>query len=126
MLRRFAAATAVAAPTVGIATSIVLVSSPVPLERFAPLLALWCVAAAFWGVWAMVAPQAWVPQRLPAWGAIVGVLAAMLAMFVLDVPARIAGTPVAASYRAFGAVALTGLYYLLWTLVRHVYRALGG
>ena len=126
MFRRFAAATSVAAPTVGIATCVVLLVPRVPLERFAPVLALWCVVAAVWGVWAMLAPQAWVPDRLPVWGAILGVPAATFAMLVLDLPSRMRGAPVAVSFRLLAVVVLVLFYYLLWMLVRRAYRALAG
>lgn len=124
MFRRFAAATAVAAPTVGIATGIVLLLPGVPLERFTPVLALWCVVAAVWGVWAMLTPQAWVPHRLPLWGAILGVLVGNLVMLVLDLPSRVRGVPVPVGYRTLGVVMLVLFYYLLWVLVRRAYRAL--
>jgi hypothetical protein len=124
MFRRFASATAVAAPAVGIATCVVLVVPRVPLERFAPVLALWCVVAGVWGVWAMLTPRSWVPQRLPVWGAILGALAATLAMFVLDLPSRMLSAPVSVGFRGLGVVALVLFYYLLWMLVRRAYRAL--
>ena len=124
MFSRFAAAIAVAATAVCVASVVVLVIPGVPLERFAPLLALWCVVPLVWGLWAMLAPQAWVPERLPLWGAILGVLAGGLAMFVLDLPSRVRGVAVPVGYRALGVLLLVFFYYLLWMLVRLAYRAL--
>ena len=128
MFRRFAAATAIAAAALGVATLILLVivlmRPEVPLERFAPVLSLWCLVPVVWGLWAMVAPRAWVPERLPVWGAILGVLPGVLALFVLNLPSRVAGVAVAAGYRALGLLVLVFFYYLLWMLVRASYRAL--
>ncbi len=128
MFHRFAAATAIAAAALAVATLILLVivllRPDVPLERFAPVLSLWCLVPVVWGLWAMVAPRAWVPERLPVWGAILGVLPGVLAMFVLNLPSRVSGVAVAAGYRAVGLVVLVFFYYLLWMLVRASYRAL--
>ena len=126
MFHCFAAATAVAAPVVGVATCILLALPGVPLERLAPLLSLWCVVAALWGVWAMLTPRAWLPERLPAWGAILGVMAGTFAMLVLDLPSRVSGASVPAGWRALGVLLLVLAYYLLWMLVRRAYRALAG
>lgn len=129
MFCRFAAAMAVASAAVAVLTLlvlvIVLVRPGVPLERFAPVLALWCIVPVVWGLWAMVAPRAWVPERLPVWGTLLGVLVGTLAMFVLNLPSRMAGFAVAVGYRALGLVVLACFYYLLWMLVRAGYRALG-
>ncbi|HKZ52299.1 MAG TPA: hypothetical protein VJ085_03365 [Candidatus Acidoferrales bacterium] len=124
MFCRFAAATAVASALVAIADLVVVVVVPVPLEGFAPILALWCMLPLVWGLWAMVAPRAWVPERLPVWGTILGVLAGALAMFALNLPSRMAGVAVPVGYRALGLVLLIFFYYLLWMLVRSGYRAL--
>lgn len=128
MFRRFAAATAIASAALALATLIVLVivlvRPDVPLERFAPVLSLWCIVPLVWGLWAMVAPRAWVPERLPVWGTMLGVLAGAVALFVLNLPSHMAGFAVAAGYRALGLVVLVFFYYLLWMLVRASYRAL--
>lgn len=124
MLRRFAAATATASAVLAVA-SLVVLALPLPLERFSPLLSLWCVAPAVWGLWAMLAPRDWVPGRLPLWGALLGVLAGILAMLVLNLPARLSGLPVPLPYRGGGVALLTVFYYLLWMLVARAHRALG-
>lgn len=123
MLCRFAAATATASMVLAIA-SLVVLALPVPLERFTPLLSLWCVAPAVWGLWAMLAPRDWVPGRLPLWGSLLGVVAGILAMLVLDLPARVRGLPVPLPYRVGGVAVLTVFYYFLWMLVARAYRAL--
>ncbi len=128
MLRRFAAASVVASVVVGVAALavllIVFVVPGVTLEQFAPVLALWCVVQLVWGLWALLTPRAWFPDRLPIWGAILGVVAGSLAMFVLNLPSRMRGEPVPAVLRGVGAAVLVVAYYLLWILVRRVYRAL--
>ena len=128
MLARFAAGSVVASVVVGVAALavllIALVAPEVTLEQFAPVLALWCVVQLVWGLWAMLTPRAWFPDRLPIWGAILGVVAGSLAMFVLNLPSRIREEPVSGVLRGIGAAVLVVVYYLLWILVRRVYRAL--
>ncbi len=51
----------------------------------------WCFVPVVWGLWAMLAPSQWVPNRLPAWGAILGVVAGIMAGPVLNLPLRILG-----------------------------------
>jgi membrane associated rhomboid family serine protease len=64
-------------------------------------------------------------QRLPTWGAILGVIAGLGAAFVLNLPSRILGQAVPAALREVGVVVIVVFYFLLWMLVRAVYRALG-
>jgi hypothetical protein len=124
MFHRFAAATAIASAALGMAALVVLVIPGVPLDRFAPVLLLWCMVPLVWGLWAVLTPSAWVPERLPVWGAILGVLVGALALLVLDLPSRVAGIAVPVGYRILGLVLLVLFYYLLWMLVRLSYRAL--
>lgn len=123
MLRRFAAATATASAVLAFVSLLVLLL-PLPLERFAPVLAVWCVLPAVWGVWAMAAPRDWVPVRLPLWGAILGIAAGVIVLLVLNVPGRVRLLDVPLPYRVAGVVVLTIFYYLLWTVVARIYRAL--
>jgi hypothetical protein len=128
MLLRYAAASVVVTVVLGLAGLAVLlvvsVAPEVTLERFAPVLILWCVVPVVWGLWAMLTPRTWFPERLPLWGAILGVVAASLAMFVANLPSRMRGEPVPAEWRGAGVAVLVVVYYLLWILVRRVYRTL--
>ncbi len=124
MLRRFAAASAVACIALAVASSVILVISGLSPQRFALLLAMWCIAPSVWGLWAMLAPSKWTPERLPVWGAMLGVVAGLMAAFVLDLPSRIAGFHVAVTARFLGLVVLTVFYFILWTFVRTVFKRL--
>ena len=93
-------------------------------ERIYPLTILWCMAPLAWGVWALLAPATWVPQRLPLWGAILGLMAGLLAAYVLNLPSRVLGEPFSVVGRAVAALVLTVFYYVLWMLVRVACRAL--
>ena len=128
MIFRFASATLVASVLIGLAALGVLLTaffSPnITLQQFAPVLAAWCLAPLVWGLWAMLTPRAWFPGRLPVWGAILGFVAALLAAFVVNLPSRVAGETVPAAPRGVGVAVLVVVYYLLWHLVRRVYRAL--
>ncbi len=124
MLRRFVAASAVASVLIAIAALILLVVPGFTIQRFAPVLLVWCCAPFVWGLWLMMAPASIVPEKLPAWGAILGVVAAVMAAFVLDMPARVFGTSFPAVYRWVAVIVMVIFYFLLWMIVRTVYRNL--
>jgi high-affinity Fe2+/Pb2+ permease len=71
------------------------------------------------------APATWVPQRLPIWGAILGLIAGLLAIFILDLLSRISSQAVPLTLRGAAVVIVTVFYYFLWMLVRVAYRSLG-
>ena len=125
MFRRFASASSIVSIGVACAVLVVLLMPPSTQERVRLLTVVWCLVPAVWGLWAMVAPAGWVPQRLPVWGAILGLMAGFLVAFVLDLPSRIAGGAVPAVLRGIALVAIVLVYYLLWMLVRVAYRSLG-
>lgn len=72
----------------------------------------------------MLLPSSWLPQRLPIWGAILGLVVVLLVFFVLNMPLRVFGVVAPAFLRAAGVVLLVVVYYLLWMLVRVAYRSL--
>jgi hypothetical protein len=74
----------------------------------------------------MLSPARWVPQRLPIWGTILGIVAGMMAVFVLNMPSGILGVALSTTARAFAVLVAALFYYLLWTMVRIVYKSLSG
>lgn len=70
----------------------------------------------------MLAPSKWVPNRLPLWGAILGVVAGFFAGFVLNIPSKVFGEVIPASVRGFGALILVIFYAIMWMLVGIAYR----
>ena len=124
MFHRFAAGSSVAAVAIGAAAMIALLIPGLPLERLAFVPLIWCVVPAAWGIWAMLTPRSWLPERLPGWGAILGAIAALLGAFVLNIPARVAQQEVPASLRMWAIPIAAVAYYLLWLLVRAAYRSL--
>jgi uncharacterized membrane protein HdeD (DUF308 family) len=122
MLTRFAAATVVASIAVAIAAVIVLMLPGVTLQQASPLLGMWCIAPCVWGLWAMLAPRSWIPRRLPLLGVILGIVAGLLAAFVLNMPHRVFGVSVSGGLRAVGALLIACFYYLLWMAVSFTYR----
>jgi len=124
MFKRFAAAATTVGAVIGLG-SIAVRFAPLDLSRFYPVVLLWCLLPLVWGVWAMFAPQSWVPGRLPSWGAILGAMVGIFGVFVLDMPARVLGISMPLAARAAALVVVALFYYLLWHLVRIAWLALG-
>ena len=124
MLHRFAAATAVAAVVVMLADlGLPWLLEPGLAARYT-LTSIWTAVPFAWGVWAMLAPRSWVPDRLWLWGAILGLLAAVVAVFLLDVPSLLTGRDTLPWQAALTAAIAIALYSLLWRPVQGVLRAL--
>lgn len=122
MLQRFAAASSVASVIIA-AGALVSLLPP----RWAPadarlLTTAWCFVPLAWGLWAVLAPAGWVPRRLPQWGAILGVIAGIVAGPVLDLPLRLGGLE---DMRWIALVFAPIGYYVVWMLVPAAYRSLG-
>ena len=124
MLRRFLSAAGTAAALIAIPALVMLTIRPLPPERALVPLTLWCFAPAIWGLWAMAAPARWAPRRLPLWGAMLGVIAAVLGILVLDMPSRVLGIPLTSGMRVLSGLLLIAFYYLAWHLVRLAYESL--
>ena len=77
-----------------------------------------------WGVWAMLAPSAWVPARLPHWGALLGLGIGVVVLLVFNAPQRVFYLHFPIEARVGGILLIGGFYYLLWLLVRRVYLAM--
>jgi len=121
MFRRFIAGSAIGAILIAVAALLVLPFAPAAM-RTGLLTRIWCFVPAIWGIWTMLTPQAWLPERLPVWGAILGLLGGITNMFVLNVPARVFQTPISVIGRIVAVVVAVAAYYFLWMLVRATYR----
>lgn len=126
MLARFAAATAVAAAAIALAALVVVLTPGLTFGKIYPITILWCFAPLVWGLWASLTPSAWMPQRLPLWGAILGVIGGSLGAFVLNMPSRLLGEEVSPNLRGVAVLVMALFYYALWMLVRAAYRSLAG
>lgn len=126
MLIRFASGSLVACIATAVASLFTLIFFGLNPQRFALILAIWCAIPCVWGLWAMLSPSGWVPRRLPIWGTILGILAGLMAVFVLNLPTRILGVVLPNAARVL-IVLLAGLfYYVLWSIVSIVYKRLFG
>ena len=123
MFKRFAAASAVASILIALGGLAVLMMPALTLQRIYPLPIIWCFVPLVWGLWALLAPVAWVPQRLPLWGAILGLIAGSLAVFAFNLPSRILGATVPSALRGAAVLLIGVLYYLVWMLVRAAIRS---
>ena len=121
MIHRFAAASAVASVIIACGAFVSLLLPRWPAADARILTTAWCFVPLAWGLWAMLAPARWVPRRLPAWGAILGLVAGIMAGPVLDLPLRLAGLN---GVRWLTIVVGPISYYLLWLLVPIAYRSL--
>ena len=121
MLHRFAAASAVASVIIACGAIVSLLPPRWPAADARILTTAWCFVPLAWGLWAMLAPARWVPRRLPVWGAILGLVAGIIAGPVLDLPLRLAGLR---GVRWMTLVVGPVVYYFLWLLVPVAYRSL--
>ena len=126
MFQRFAAGTAIASIVTAIAAITLSLAPGLRFERIYPITILWCCVPLAWGVWALLTPSAWMPKRLPLWGALLGLFAGSMAAFVLNLPSRFLGEPVSMLVRAIAVLVGTLFYYLMWMLVRGACRWLAG
>lgn len=124
MLRRFAAAASVASILVACAATIIGLLPADVREQAIPVLLAWVCLPAIWGAWATLTPQTWTPDRLPVWGSLLGVLAGLGAVFLVDAPKRLLGFEANLGERIAAVVAFAALYFLLWTVVRKVLLSL--
>ncbi len=119
MMQRFAAASAVASVLIALAAGCLRLI-PVPtLESRYLATSMWCVVPLAWGLWAMLTPKSWLPERLPLWGAILGLIAGLLEVFVLDL---FRGEPL--PLQGIAVLLEIIMYYLLWLPVQRAYQAL--
>jgi hypothetical protein len=126
MFRRFAAASAVAGIAIAVALLAVVLTHTLTVPNAYPLSTLWCFAPLVWGIWAAIAPKSWVPQRLPIWGAILGLFAGLFGMFILNLPHVLFDHELPVGWKLAIVAGLMILYLILWVLVRAGYRAMGG
>ena len=89
MLRRFASGAIIATLAIASAALVVLLAPGITLREASPVLLFWCFAPCLWGLWAMATPQDWVPDRLPLWGAVLGLVGGVFALFILNLPQHI-------------------------------------
>lgn len=124
MLRKFAAGVLVASCMIPIGAVVVFGIRLATGVRYYQMAVMWCTVPLLWGVWAMLIPQSWTPKRIPLWGAILGVLAAILGAVVMNLPARITQLEFGLGLRWFAIVPAACLYYLAWMIVAWVYAKL--
>ena len=121
MFHRFAAASAVGSVIIAAGAVLSLLPPRWPAADARVLTTAWCFVPLAWGLWATLAPARWIPRRLPAWGAILGLVAGLIAGPLLDLPQRLIGLR---GVRWTTLIVGPIFYYLLWLLVPIAYRSL--
>lgn len=124
MLRKFAAASLVGSCVISLGGLALIAIRLLANQRYYQIAVLWCLVPVVWGAWAVLTPKSWFPARLPLWGAILGVFAYLMGVWVIDVPGRVAGWSLPLGWKLAGAVIAPCIYYLVWMLVGPVYHAL--
>jgi hypothetical protein len=112
----------VASVGIAVGAAVLWLAAPAP-ANFYVVTAVWCFVPLGWGIWAMLAPAAWVPGRLPLWGALLGLVAAVLAVFVLRFPQQLLGRELP-TLRWAALVIAPLVYYAAWLLVAALYRSI--
>lgn len=126
MFRRFASASAIPAIAIPIVLLVIVLTHTLTVPKAYPLTTLWCFAPLVWGVWAAIAPKSWVPQRLPIWGAILGLFAGLFGTFVLNLPHVLFDHELTMTWKLALVAGLVVLYFILWVFVRAGYRSMSG
>ena len=124
MLYKFAAGTVVSSCLIALGGAAILAARLLTGQRFYPIAALWCLVPFLWGVWMMLTPPSWMERRIPAWGAILGMLAGVAGIYVLDVPRRVGGLFLPSALKPLCVFLAAGTYAVVWIVVGKVYRAL--
>jgi hypothetical protein len=60
------------------------------------------------------------------WGTILGIFGGLMAIFVVNLPYRVLGVALPTIPKAFSVLVAALFYYLLWTMLRMVYKSLSG
>lgn len=126
MLQRFVSAAVVPGVLIAFAAGGLFLLTHVYHEWNNPYLATvgWCALPLVWGVWAMLAPKSWWPDRLERWGAILGAIVGYMVMFVLRVPDRIMAVRFPTPGKLIATAILMLLYAVLWMIVGEIHRRL--
>jgi hypothetical protein len=124
VLRRFVAASMIGSIAIAIGALVILLIPGFQFNRTYPMIVLWCFVPCIWGLWAMVAPTHWVPDQLPYWGAALGLVAATVAIFSLNLPARFFGIELPFVLKVCVVMLGVLVYYAMWSLVKVAYHHL--
>ena len=124
MVRRFAAASMVVSCLLALGGSSLIIIRLLTGQRFYQIAPLWCLLPFIWGLWAVLTPRSWFPQRLPAWGAVLGAIVSVVGAFVIDVPLRMFGLSIPGALKLLAVVFAALIYYVLWMIVSRIYDAL--
>ncbi len=124
MIQRFASASSIATVVIALVAGFFRLIPDLNMEGRYQLTTLWCMVPLAWGVWAVLTPKSWLPNQLPQWGAILGLIIGAFGFFVLDLPSQVLGKAVSAGQKVFLLSLAIGIYFVLWGLVRQAYQAL--
>ena len=124
MIKRFAAAATLPVIAISLGALVLQFNADLAANNRFLLTSIWCGVPFAWGVWGVLTPKTWLPKRLPLWGAFLGVIAGITAVFIVNAPERIFQEPISTVAKGIVVLAAGGLYYILWHVVRWIYGSI--
>ena len=124
MIKRFAAAATLPVILISLGALILQFNQDLAGSNRFLLTSIWCFVPFAWGVWGVLTPGTWLPKRLPLWGAVLGLIAGITAVFIVNAPERIFMEPISTVSKGIVVIAAAGVYYILWHVVRWIYTSI--
>ena len=124
MIKKFASGATVASLLIFVAILILRLNSGFSLQSSFQLSTVWCFLPFIWGIWAALMPKLWSTDQLPKWGAILGLIVGIIAVFLLNLPDLFLDNPASLSIKFVLVFIPILVYYVLWLLVRWIYDSI--
>jgi hypothetical protein len=118
MIKRFVSAAAIASAVIFPLAIFMRLNPELPVESRYLLTTIWCLLPVIWGVWAVIMPKSLLLKHIPLWGALLGLIAGVVIVFVLRIPMQLMGEALTGLFKGVLLLAAIVLYYALWHLVK--------
>ena len=121
-LSQFSIACSVVATIVAPLAFLFYLSDEIPGDAHILLLTVWCILPFVWGVWAILIPSNWLPNRLPHWGALLGIILGAILILGFNFPYLIFELELSILIRILAILVIGAVYFLLWMIVKILYN----